>query len=67
VKRPALTGGDGLDLDKTLARPNGPTGIVNEAVPNDAIGDATIRNCLVPWAVSRDANRKIGEAATLIL
>jgi len=56
-----------LDLDKTLAVLNWPNGIVNEAVPNDAIGDAAIGNRLIPWAVARDAGRKIGEAATLIL
>jgi len=60
-------GSVGLDLDKTLAGPNGPTGIVNEAVPNDAICDAAIGNCLIPWAVSRDAGRKIGKTATLML
>jgi hypothetical protein len=36
-------------------------------VPNDTIGGAAIGNSLIPWAVSRDAGRNIGEAAAHIL
>jgi hypothetical protein len=59
------TGCVGLDLEKTPGR-TGQRPSSNEALPNDTIGGAAIGNCLIPWAVSRDVGRKLGEAAAHI-